>query len=83
MCYTSYRMGKKPASEIARLTSTVERGFASVAGDIAATNEKIGDLKTEMMEQFEHVDKQFDANHDRVRDIASRSRGHSPPDRTA
>ena len=24
-----------------------------------------------MLDQFEHVDKQFDANHDRMRDIAS------------
>ena len=62
---------KNPRSEIAHLTHIVERGFASVAADIAATNEKLDDLKTEMLDQFEHVNKHFGANHDRLRDISS------------
>jgi hypothetical protein len=61
----------RPQPDLRKLTRIVERGFASVAGDVAATNENIGDLKTEMMEQFEHVDKLFGATDDRLRDIAS------------
>jgi hypothetical protein len=61
----------RPQPDLRKLTRIVERGFASVAGDIAATNENIGDLKTEMMDQFEHVDKQFAATDDRLRSISS------------
>jgi hypothetical protein len=61
----------RPQPDLRKLTRIVERGFASVAGDIAATNENIGDLKTEMMDQFEHVDKQFAATDDRLRGISS------------
>jgi hypothetical protein len=39
--------------------------------DLAAANQKIDDLKTEMSDQFEHVDKQFAATNDRLRDISS------------
>jgi septal ring factor EnvC (AmiA/AmiB activator) len=53
------------------ILSTVERGFAAVASDIAGTKGEIADLKTEMLDQFEHVDKQFRATNDRLRDIAS------------
>ena len=60
-----------PQPDLRKLTRIIERGFTSVAGDIAASHEKIGDLKTEMMEQFEHTDKQFGAADDRLRGIAS------------
>jgi predicted RNase H-like nuclease (RuvC/YqgF family) len=36
-----------------------------------ATKEDVADIKTEMMEQFEHVEKQFHALDDRLRDMAS------------
>ncbi len=36
-----------------------------------ATKDEIADLKTEMMDQFEHVDTQFRATDDRLRDISS------------
>lgn len=74
---------KKP-SEIAQLADMIERGFAAadkkfaaLAEDIAeikssmATKDNIADLKTEMMDQFEHVDRQFHANDDRIRNISS------------
>jgi uncharacterized coiled-coil DUF342 family protein len=61
----------RPQPDLRKLTRTVERGFASVAGDISATNEHIGDLKTEMMDQFEHVDTLFTATDDRLRGISS------------
>jgi hypothetical protein len=35
-----------------------------------ATKEEVADIKTEMMEQFEHVDKQFHALDGRLRDMA-------------
>jgi hypothetical protein len=61
----------RPQPDLRKLTRTVERGFASVAGDISATNEHIGDLKTKMMGQFEHVDTLFTATDDRLRGISS------------
>ena len=36
-----------------------------------ATKEEVADIKTEMTEQFEHVEKQFHALDGRLRDIAS------------
>ena len=36
-----------------------------------ATKDDIADLKTEMMDQFDHVDMQFRAVDDRLRDITS------------
>jgi hypothetical protein len=39
--------------------------------DRMATKDDIADLKTEMMEQFEHVDAQFRASDARLRDIAT------------
>ncbi len=36
-----------------------------------ATKDDIADLKTEMMEQFEHIDKQFRGVNERLRDIGS------------
>jgi predicted nuclease with TOPRIM domain len=36
-----------------------------------ATKEEVADIKTEMMEQFEHVDKQFHALDGRLRDMAN------------
>jgi hypothetical protein len=34
-------------------------------------DKRLDDLKTEMIDQFEHVEKQFHATHDRLRDIAT------------
>jgi septal ring factor EnvC (AmiA/AmiB activator) len=53
------------------ILSTVECGFAAVASDIAGTKGEIAELKSEMLDQFEPVDKQFRATNDRLRDIAS------------
>ena len=61
----------RPQPDLRKLARTVERGFASVAGDISATNQRIGDLKTEMMDQFEHVDTLFTATDGRLRGISS------------
>ena len=36
-----------------------------------ATKDDVADIKTEMMEQFEHVDKQFHALDGRLRDMAN------------
>lgn len=47
-----------------RLGEMMERGFKAVAEDVA-------DIKTEMMEQFEHVEKQFSAIDARLRDMAA------------
>jgi chromosome segregation ATPase len=53
------------------ILSTMERGFASVAADIEATDEKIDGVKTKMIDQFEHVDAQFRSANDHLRDISS------------
>jgi predicted nuclease with TOPRIM domain len=39
--------------------------------NIARLDKRLDDLKTEMIDQFEHVEKQFHATHDRLRDIAT------------
>jgi hypothetical protein len=53
------------------LGGKIERGFKALADDIARIDTRIDDLKTEMIDQFEHVDKQVRATHDRLRDIAT------------
>jgi hypothetical protein len=84
MAPSAHMATKKPRSQpdLGGLTRIVERGFASVAGDFAATKEHIGDLKTEMMEQFEHVDTQFGATDDRLRSISSELAAIHPPGET-
>jgi predicted nuclease with TOPRIM domain len=39
--------------------------------DVAKLDTRIDDLKTEMIDQFEHADKQARATHDRLRDMAA------------
>jgi hypothetical protein len=53
------------------LGEKIERGFKALADDIGRVDTRIDDLREEMIDQFEHVDKQFVASHDRLRDIAS------------
>src|SRR6202163_1311641 len=38
--------------------------------DVARLGTRLDDLRTEMIDQFEHADKQFRATHDRLRDMA-------------
>jgi predicted RNase H-like nuclease (RuvC/YqgF family) len=47
-----------------QLGEMMERGFKAVAEDVA-------DIKTEMIEQFEHVEKQFSAIDARLRDMST------------
>jgi hypothetical protein len=62
---------------LTELREMIERGFKAVADDVAdirkdmATKEDVADIKTEMMEQSEHVEKQFHALDDRLRDLSS------------
>jgi hypothetical protein len=51
------------------LTHVVER--MATKEDVAGLNTGIEDLRTEMIDQFEHAEKQFRATHDRLRDIAA------------
>jgi septal ring factor EnvC (AmiA/AmiB activator) len=39
--------------------------------DVAKLDTRIDDLRTEMIDQFEHADKQFEATHDRLRDMSA------------
>jgi hypothetical protein len=39
--------------------------------DVARLDTRVEDLRKEMIDQFEHADKQFRATHDRLRDIAA------------
>lgn len=52
------------ATLISRTAASADKTFTALADDIA-------DLKTEMMDQFGHVEKQFRATDDRLRAIAS------------
>jgi hypothetical protein len=53
------------------LGGKIERGFKALADDIARIDTRIDDLKTEMIDQFEHADKQVRATHDRLSDIVA------------
>ena len=39
--------------------------------DVARLDKRLDDLRTEMIDQFEHAHKQFRATHDRLRDMAA------------
>jgi hypothetical protein len=39
--------------------------------DVARLDKRLDDLRTEMIDQFEHADKQFRATHDRLRDMSA------------
>jgi uncharacterized protein YktB (UPF0637 family) len=49
----------------------IERGFKAVADDIGRLDTRMDDLRMEMIDQFEHVDKQFETTHDQLRDVAA------------
>jgi hypothetical protein len=51
------------------LTHVVEH--MATKEDVAKLDTGIDDLRTEMIDQFEHADKQFRATHDRLRDMAA------------
>jgi hypothetical protein len=51
------------------LTHVVEH--MATKEDVARLNTGIADLREEMIDQFEHADKQFEATHDRLRDMAT------------
>jgi predicted nucleic acid-binding Zn-ribbon protein len=51
------------------LTQVVEH--MATKEDVARLDARIDDLKEEMIDQFEHVEKQFHATHNHLRDISS------------
>jgi ribosome-interacting GTPase 1 len=51
------------------LTRVVEH--MATKEDVARLDTRLDDLRTEMIDQFEHADKQFRATHDRLRDMAA------------
>jgi hypothetical protein len=51
------------------LTHVVER--MATKEDVAKLDTRIDDLRVEMIDQFEHANKQFRATHDRLRDMAA------------
>jgi hypothetical protein len=65
-------------TRLTELREMIERGFKAVAEDIGdmrkdmATKEEVADIKTEMMDQFKHVEKQFHALDARLQGIASK-----------
>jgi chromosome segregation ATPase len=69
---------KESQATLDTILSTVEHGFVAVAEDIGeirtdvtGIKNNIADLKTEMMEQFDHVDTQFRETNGRIRDLAT------------
>jgi hypothetical protein len=52
------------------LTHVVEH--MATKEDVAKLDTRIDDLREEMIDQFEHADKQFRATHDRLRDMAAK-----------
>jgi len=49
----------------------IERGFKAVADDIGCLDTRLDDIRTEMIDQFEHVDKQFETTYFLLRDVSS------------
>jgi hypothetical protein len=56
--------------EVGEMLTHVVAHMATKEG-LAALDIRIGDLRVEMIDQFEHADKQFQATHDRLRDMAA------------
>jgi predicted nucleic acid-binding Zn-ribbon protein len=54
-----------------QLGEMIERGFKAVADDVARLDTRIDYLRTEMIDRFDHANKQFDKTHEHVRDISS------------
>jgi hypothetical protein len=51
------------------LTHVVEHMATKV--EVARLDKRLDDLRTEMIDQFHHADKQFEATHDRLRDMSA------------
>ncbi|MGH6676484.1 MAG: hypothetical protein ACRECE_09745 [Xanthobacteraceae bacterium] len=81
MLYSPHMAAKKPsrtpttrdslATLIADTAASADKKFTALAEDIASVKGEVSDLKTEMMAQFAHVDTQFRATDDRLRDIGA------------
>jgi hypothetical protein len=56
---------------LSEVAAMVERGFKAVADDIGRLDTRLDDLRIEMIDQFEHVDRQFTTTHEHLRDVAS------------
>ena len=56
--------------EVGEMLTHVVRHMASKE-DVARLDKRLDDLRTEMIDQFEHADKQFRATHDRLRDMSA------------
>ena len=56
--------------EVGEMLTHVVRHMASKE-DVVRLDKRLDDLKTEMIDQFEHVEKQFHATHDRLRDMSA------------
>lgn len=67
---------KALAALITRIATTADKKFTALAGDIA-------DLKTELMDQFEHVDKQIPRERRAAPRHLFRANRHPPPHRAA
>ena len=70
--YTALRMTAKETTlrEVGEMLAHVVEHMATKE-DVARLDTRIDDLRIEMIDQFEHVEKQFHAFDDRLRDIAS------------
>jgi hypothetical protein len=60
--------GETTLGEIGQM---IERGFKAVADDIGRVDTRLDDLRMEMIDQFEHVDRQFTTMHDQLRDVSA------------
>jgi hypothetical protein len=54
---------------LTELGEKIERGFKAIADDIARIDTRIDDLQEEMIDQFDHADKQFEKTHDQLRQM--------------
>jgi hypothetical protein len=56
---------------LSEIGEMIERGFKAVADDIGRLDTRLDDLRMEMMDQFEHVDRQSATTHDLLRDVSA------------
>src|SRR5579864_9548315 len=71
-CYLPHMAAAKETTlkEVGEMLTHVVEHMATKE-DVARLDSRIDDLRTEMIDQFEHVEKQFRTTHDRLRDIAA------------
>jgi predicted nucleic acid-binding Zn-ribbon protein len=63
-------MHAKKETTLDDLSEIMERGFKAVADDMSRIDTRIDDLRAEMIDQFDHVNTQFEKTRDQLREMS-------------